>query len=84
MAPTWLAAEPAVEELRPSRMSCRGAGWPEPSRAAKSGGILSTSKAFSASTISAICRGEVSVAARTNTPVPSIRASSSVDAALRL
>ena len=57
---------------------------PALSRAAKSGGMLSTSKAFSASTISAICRGEVSVAARTNTPVPSIRASSSVDAALRL
>ena len=70
--------------MRPSRMTCSGARCPAASRSWKSAGMLITISALPASIWLAIWSDEVSVAARVKTPAPSSRASSSVDAALRL
>ena len=78
------AAEPAVLELRASMITWIGASSPALSCRSKSGPIWMTTSASCRLTSGAICSGDVSVAARLNTPVPSSLAMSAVDAPVRL
>ena len=78
------AAAPAVELLRPSRMIWIGAVSPTVNRCSKSDGMLIASSTLPLSMRSPICALDASAASRRNTPVPSSRASNSVEAALRL
>jgi hypothetical protein len=83
MAATWLPAAPAVVELRPSRISLQRSAAAASQPCIEVRGSAAPAAHLTIVDEAAICCGERE-ASRLNTPVPSTRASNSVDAAPRL